>query len=61
MRGEMHTSTFAHPYTFQVIALWLSFLPIAGIGALLGAATLRGDRPRGGGRIVVPVPVPPSV
>lgn len=40
----MVTSTFAHPYTLQVVALWFSFLPAVGIGALMTAAVLRGDR-----------------
>lgn len=43
-RIAMVTSTFAHPYTTQVVALWLSFLPAAGIiGVMLGAIA-RGDR-----------------
>jgi branched-subunit amino acid transport protein len=42
----MVTSTFAHPYITQVISLWLSFVPIAAIGALMVAALVRGDRGR---------------
>lgn len=52
----MH-ATFAHPYTVQVIALWLSFLPIGAIGALMAGAIARGDRGfRRKIRITVPVP-----
>lgn len=50
----MVTSTFAHPYITQVIALWLSVLPIGGMVALMIGAALRGDRGRA--RIHVPVP-----
>ena len=50
----MVTSTFAHPYTTQVVALWLSALPVlAMVGLMIGAA-IRGDRGRA--RINVPVP-----
>jgi hypothetical protein len=42
----MVTSTFAHPYTTQVISLWLSFLPVAAIGGLMLGSLLRGDRGR---------------
>jgi len=42
----MVTSTFAHPYVTQVISLWLSFLPVAAIGALMVGALVRGDRGR---------------
>ncbi len=54
----MH-ATLAHPYTTQLIALWLSFLPIAGIGGLMAGALVRGDR---GFRrkISIRVPVPAS-
>jgi hypothetical protein len=40
----MVTSTFAHPYIAQVVALWLSFLPVAAIGGLMVGSLLRGDR-----------------
>jgi hypothetical protein len=40
----MVTSTFAHPYIAQVIALWLSFLPVAAIGGLMVGSLVRGDR-----------------
>lgn len=40
----MVTSTFAHPYTTQVVALWLSFLPAAGIIGVMAGAIARGDR-----------------
>ncbi|HEV3152536.1 MAG TPA: hypothetical protein VGZ02_01885 [Candidatus Baltobacteraceae bacterium] len=50
-------STFAHPYTVQLVALWLSFLPIAGILGLMAGAIARGDRGfRRKVRITVPVP-----
>lgn len=50
-------ATFAHPYSIQVIALWLSFLPIAAIGALMAGALARGDRGfRRKIRFTVPVP-----
>ncbi len=53
----MITSTFAHPYAMQVVALWISFLPIAGIAGMMVAAGLRGDRGvRHKVRIEVPVP-----
>lgn len=53
----MVTSTFAHPYTAQVLALWLSFLPVAGVMAMMVFAGLRGDRGfRQKVRIRVPVP-----
>ena len=54
----MH-ATFAHPYIIQLLALWLSFLPIAGIAALMAGALVRGDR---GFRrkISIHVPVPAS-
>lgn len=42
----MVVNTFAHPYITQVFALWISFLPIVGIAALMTAAGLRGDRGR---------------
>lgn len=50
----MVTSTFAHPYILQVIALWVSVLPVLGMGGLMIGAALRGDRGRA--RIRVPVP-----
>jgi hypothetical protein len=50
----MVTSTFAHPYITQLVALWLSALPAAAMGALMLGAALRGDR--GKARIHVPVP-----
>jgi hypothetical protein len=50
----MVTSTFAHPYVTQLVALWLSVLPVAGIGALMIGAAIRGDRGRA--RIHVPLP-----
>jgi hypothetical protein len=50
----MVTSTFAHPYLTQVVALWLSVLPVAGMAALMIGAAIRGDRGRA--RIRVPVP-----
>jgi hypothetical protein len=50
----MVTSTFAHPYSIQVIALWLSFVPVAGMAALMVGAALRGDR--GPARIHVSLP-----
>jgi len=57
MRGSMVTSTFAHPYITQVIALWLSFLPVAAIGGLLAGSLLRGDRGKARiDRVRVPVP-----
>jgi hypothetical protein len=40
----MVTSTFAHPYGAQVLALWLSFLPVLGVIGMMVAAGLRGDR-----------------
>lgn len=40
----MVTSTFAHPYITQVVALWFSVLPVAGIAALMVGAAVRGDR-----------------
>jgi hypothetical protein len=40
----MVTSTFAHPYSIQLISLWLSFLPVAAIGGLMVGALVRGDR-----------------
>jgi|GEM_PF-2729790 len=53
----MVTSTFAHPYITQVIALWLSFLPVAAIGGLLAGSLLRGDRGKARiDRVRVPVP-----
>lgn len=42
----MVVSTFAHPYGMQVLALWLSFLPVAGIAGLMVASFVRGDRGR---------------
>lgn len=50
----MVTSTFAHPYVTQLVALWLSVLPIVGIGGLMIGAAIRGDRGRA--RIHVPLP-----
>ena len=50
----MVTSTFAHPYITQVIALWISVLPAAAMGALMIGAALRGDRGRA--RLQVNVP-----
>lgn len=52
--SEMVTSTFAHPYITQVIALWLSVLPIAGMAGMMVGAAIRGDR--GKARIHVPLP-----
>lgn len=53
----MAVSTFAHPYAIQVAALWLSFLPAAGMAALFVGAVMRGDRGfRRKIRISVPVP-----
>lgn len=50
-------STFAHPYSVQVLALWFSFLPGLGMAAMMVAAGLRGDRGfRQKARIRVPVP-----
>jgi len=46
MGSRMVTSTFAHPYITQVIALWVSFLPVAAIGGLMVGSLLRGDRGR---------------
>lgn len=40
----MVTSTFAHPYSLQLVSLWLSFIPVAAIGGLMLGAFLRGDR-----------------
>lgn len=50
----MVTSTFAHPYFTQVVALWLSALPVIGMAGLMIGAAIRGDRGRA--RIRVPVP-----
>jgi len=50
----MVTSTFAHPYVIQLVALWLSALPVVAMGGLMIGAALRGDRGRA--RIQVPVP-----
>ena len=50
----MVTSTFAHPYITQLVALWLSVLPVAGMVGLMIGAAVRGDR--GKARIHVPVP-----
>lgn len=50
----MVTSTFAHPYSIQVAALWLSALPVIAMAGLMLGAALRGDRGRA--RIRVPVP-----
>lgn len=50
----MVTSTFAHPYLTQVVALWLSALPVLAMGGLMIGAALRGDRGRA--RIHVPLP-----
>jgi len=53
----MVTSTFAHPYSLQVLALWFSFLPVLGMAGLMAAALMRGDRGfRRKVRISVPVP-----
>lgn len=54
MRSEMTTSTFAHPYVTQLVALWLSGLPVLAMGGLMIGAALRGDRGRA--RIQVQVP-----
>lgn len=40
----MVTSTFAHPYVTQVIALWLSVLPVVSMAGLMVGAAIRGDR-----------------
>ena len=50
----MVTSTFAHPYLTQVVALWLSVLPVVAMGGLMIGSAIRGDRGRA--RIRVPVP-----
>ncbi len=50
----MVTSTFAHPYITQVVALWLSVLPVAGMVGLMIGAAVRGDR----GKVRIKVPVP---
>lgn len=50
----MVTSTFAHPYVTQVVALWLSGIPVIAMAGLMIGAALRGDRGRA--RIHVPVP-----
>jgi hypothetical protein len=50
----MVTSTFAHPYLVQVVSLWLSFLPVVGMGALMAAAAVRGDRGKARLRISIP-------
>jgi len=50
----MITSTFAHPYITQVVALWLSVLPVASMAALMIGAAIRGDR--GKARIHVQLP-----
>ena len=53
----MVTSTFAHPYSTQVLALWFSFLPVIGMLGLMAGALARGDRGfRRKVRISVPVP-----
>jgi hypothetical protein len=46
MMPEMVVNTFAHPYGTQLVAFWLSLLPIAGIATLMAASLLRGDRGR---------------
>jgi len=50
----MVTSTFAHPYITQVVALWLSVLPVVSMAALMIGAAVRGDR--GKARIQVSLP-----
>ena len=50
----MVTSTFAHPYILQVVALWVSALPAVAMAGLMVGAALRGDRGRA--RLHVPVP-----
>jgi hypothetical protein len=50
----MVTSTFAHPYLIQVISLWLSFLPVLGMGALMAGAAIRGDRGKARLRVSLP-------
>lgn len=56
MRCRMVTSTFAHPYVTQVVALWLSFLPVAAIGGLMVGSLVRGDRGKArNDRVRVPV------
>jgi hypothetical protein len=50
----MVTSTFAHPYFTQLVALWLSALPVVAIAGLMVGSAVRGDRGRA--RIHVPVP-----
>lgn len=50
----MVTSTFAHPYITQLVALWLSALPVAAMVGLMVGAAIRGDRGRA--RIHVPLP-----
>ncbi len=42
----MVVNTFAHPYMTQVVAFWISLLPVAGVAGLMLAALLRGDRGR---------------
>ncbi|MFN2449025.1 MAG: hypothetical protein ABR508_04420 [Candidatus Baltobacteraceae bacterium] len=37
-------NTFAHPYATQLVALWLSFIPVAGVAGIMIAALVRGDR-----------------
>ena len=50
----MVTSTFAHPYITQLIALWLSAAPVVAMAGLMVGAAIRGDR--GSARIHVPLP-----
>lgn len=50
----MVTSTFAHPYSIQVAALWLSSLPVIAMVGLMVGAAIRGDRGRA--RLRIPVP-----
>lgn len=42
----MVVNTFAHPYGTQLVAFWLSLLPIASIAGLMTASVVRGDRGR---------------
>lgn len=50
----MVTSTFAHPYSIQLVALWLSALPVVAMAGLMIGAAVRGDRGRARLRVSVP-------
>jgi hypothetical protein len=43
---DMVVSTFAHPYTTQVAAFWISLLPVVSMVGLMIGALVRGDRGR---------------